>query len=52
MRKVTITERRVYHKVADIEIEVPDIITMALHGPDRAWMLGVHCLVYEIIIIR
>ena len=25
-RKVTITERRVYHKVADIEIEVPDII--------------------------
>ena len=26
MRKVTITERRVYHKVADIEIEVPDII--------------------------
>ena len=26
MRKVTITERRVYHKVATIEIEIPDII--------------------------
>tara|TARA_R100001015_G_C4615402_1_gene171382 strand:- start:209 stop:481 length:273 start_codon:yes stop_codon:yes gene_type:complete len=37
MRKVTITERRVYHKVAKIEIEVPDIIVRRKQVDEWMW---------------
>ena len=36
MRKVTITERRVYHKVATIEVEIPKDI---LSSDANEWLL-------------